>query len=332
LSTPPGIPTVGDGSGIEESRQFHEAELQLAFRNNAIPLEGLRYDVTPVGMHYTLTHYDVPFVDATRWGLDIGGAVRRPLTLGLEALQQMATRTLRVTLECAGDGRALLHPRPVSQPWLTGGVGNAEWTGTPLRPILEEAGLDADVVSLVFAGLDHGLEGGIEQDYARALTIADALSDDVLLAWAMNGRPLEPQHGYPVRLVVPGWYGMAHVKWLRSIEASVAAATGYQNAVAYRYSQSREEPGEPVTLIRVRSLMMPPGFPDYLTRTRIVRRGVVDLMGRAWSGYARVARVDVSTDGGRSWGQAEVDEVADPHSWQLWRYRWHFRRRLRCRR
>src|SRR5207253_8414602 len=148
-------------------------------------------------------------------------------------------RTLTVTLECAGDGRALLQPRPISQPWLTGAVGTAEWTGTPLRSLLEEAGIGDGVREVLFTGLDRGIEGGVEQDYQRSLAIETTMRDDVLLAWAMNGAPLEPQHGYPLRLIVPGWYGMAHVKWLRSIEAITYNFEGYQQAVAYRYNQSR---------------------------------------------------------------------------------------------
>jgi DMSO/TMAO reductase YedYZ molybdopterin-dependent catalytic subunit len=318
----PSIPPVGDGSGIEESRQYHEEELQLAFRNKALPLEGLRYDVTPVGMHYTLTHYDTPFVSPTDWQLVVSGAVRQRLTLGLAELERRPARTLRVTLECAGDGRALLHPRPISQPWLTGGVSTAEWTGTPLRMLLDEVGPNPDVTTVVFTGLDHGIEGGVEQDYQRALPLEEARKDEVLLAWAMNGRPLEPQHGYPVRLVVPSWYGMTHVKWLRAIDLATEPFEGYQNAVAYRYSPSRAEPGEPVSLMRVRSLLIPPGFPDFLTRTRIVRRGSVELAGRAWSGFAPISRVDVSVDGGRSWAPAEVGEATHPYSWQWWSYHW----------
>ncbi|MBI4507530.1 MAG: sulfite oxidase [Chloroflexi bacterium] len=316
------IPAVGDGSGLDGDAKLYPEELQLAFRNKAIPLEGLRYDVTPSGMHYTLVHYDVPHVELAAWRLHVGGRVRRPLVLGLDELQRRPTRTLRVTLECAGDGRALLHPRPISQPWLTGAVGTAEWTGTPLRSLLGEAGLDDGVVEILFTGLDRGVEGGVEQDYQRSLPLAVALDDDTLLAWAMNGAPLEPQHGYPLRLVVPGWYGMAHVKWLRAVEAIALPFGGYQQALAYRYSESREGPGEPVTLMRVRSLMIPPGIPDFLTRTRIVHCAPVDLRGRAWSGRARITRVEVSVDGGASWADAAVGEPPSPHAWQPWRHVW----------
>jgi DMSO/TMAO reductase YedYZ molybdopterin-dependent catalytic subunit len=316
------IPVVGDGSGLESDPRIYPEELQLALRNKAMPLEALRYDVTPTGMHYTLIHYDIPAVDVASWRLEVGGQVKTALSFTLAELRQRPARTLRVTMECAGDGRALLRPRPISQPWFTGGIGTAEWTGTPLRPLLEEAGLADGVRGIVFTGFDHGIEGGVEQDYQRSLPVELAIHEDILLAWAMNGTDLEPQHGYPLRLIVPGWYGMAHVKWLRSIEAIAEAFDGYQNAVAYRYSQSRNEPGEPVTVMRVRSLMIPPGFPDFLTRTRVVPRGSVLLRGRAWSGGPSITAVEVSVDGGGAWSPAEVEAPTDPYSWQAWTYVW----------
>ena len=115
-----------------------------------------------------------------------------------------------MTLECAGNGRALLSPRAASQPWLREAVGTAEWTGTPLAPVLREAGLAEDALEVVFTGLDRGVQGDVEHLYERSLPIADALRDEVLLAYAVNGQPLPPQHGFPLRVVVPGWYGMSH--------------------------------------------------------------------------------------------------------------------------
>jgi sulfane dehydrogenase subunit SoxC len=318
----PTLPTVGDGKGIEPDRHIHPEELQLALRNKAMPLEGLRYDVTPVGMHYTLIHYDIPAVDPATWRLEVGGLVGRPLSLSLQELQQRPARTLRVTLECAGDGRALLSPRPISQPWLAGAVGTAEWTGASLRALLDEAGIAPDAREIVFTGLDRGIEGGVAQTYQRGLPLALARDADVLLAWAMNGAALEPQHGYPLRLILPGWYGMAHVKWLAAIEAIPDTFAGYQHQ-AYRYSQSRDTPGEPVTLMRVRSLLLPPGVPDYLTRVRVVPRGAVRLEGRAWSGHGPITAVEVSVDGGATWAPAEVaPPPAGGHSWQAWTYAW----------
>lgn len=218
-------------------------ELALAARNHGLPLEALRYDVTPPGLHYVLTHYDIPAADPDAWRLTVRGEVREPLTLDLDALRARPAVTRRVTMECAYNGRALLSPRPVSQPWLVEAVGTAEWTGVPLRALLAEAGVRPTAVEAVFTGADHGVERGVEQDYRRGLPLAVATGDDpgVLVAYAMNGAPLPPQHGHPLRLVVPGWYGMAHVKWLRDITLADRPFTGFQQTAAYRLRQSPEE-------------------------------------------------------------------------------------------
>src|SRR5207244_5021011 len=139
----------------------------------------------------------------------------RPLGLDVTDLRSCPQRTLPVTLECAGNGRARLEPRPLSNPWLFEAIGTAEWTGTPLAPLLSEAGLRDDAIELVFTGHDRGLQGGVEHDYQRSLSIGEARREEVLLAYAMNGEALQPQHGAPLRLLVPGWYGMRSLKWLR---------------------------------------------------------------------------------------------------------------------
>src|SRR5579862_9871876 len=216
-------------------------ELQLAARNHALPLETLRDPITPPGLHYLLIHFDIPAVDADSYRLAIDGLVERPVALSLSDLRARPAQTLAVTLECAGNGRALLEPRWQSQPWLTEAVGTAEWTGTPLRPLLEEAGLSPAATEVVFTGLDRGVQGDIEHDYARSLSLEDALRDEVLVVYAMNGEPLPPQHGFPVRLIVPGWYGMTHVKWLRSITVVDAPFLGWQQDFAYKLRQSEDD-------------------------------------------------------------------------------------------
>ncbi|MFC3491852.1 sulfite oxidase [Glycomyces rhizosphaerae] len=316
ISTPARVAEPEEGIGRDE--------LSLATRNHGLPLEGLRYDVTPPGMHYVLTHYDIPYVaEDAAWELTIGGHVDRPLRLGMDELRSYPPVTTRVTIECAGNGRALLSPRPVSQPWLVEAVGTADWTGVPLRTLLAEAGVRDGAVDAVFTGADHGVERGVEQDYQRALPLEAALGDDpeVLVAYAMNGAPLPPQHGRPLRLVVPGWYGMAHVKWLRDITVADQPFTGFQQTVSYRIRQEPDEQGAPVTRIAPRALMVPPGFPDFMSRSRVVRPGEVKLEGRAWSGRAPVTAVEVSTDDGRTWDAADL-EGPDRHRW-AWR-RWHF--------
>src|SRR2546427_2787561 len=291
-------------------------ELQLAARNRGLPLEALRYDVTPAGLHYLLVHFDIPDLDAVSWRLRVAGNVARALELSLDDIRSRPPQTMAVTLECAGNGRARLLARHISQPWLNEAVSAAEWTGAPLAAILEDAGVKPDPVELVFTGADHGTEKGYEHDYARSLAVADALRPEVLLAYEMNGRPLEPQHGFPLRLVVPGWYGMTHVKWLSRIEAVREPFDGYQQRVAYFYKSHAEDPGRPVTRIRPRALMIPPGFPDFLTRRRIVERGPIQVTGRAWSGYGGIARVEFGADA--RWTDAAGQTPPRPLSRARW--------------
>ncbi|TDW95279.1 MULTISPECIES: sulfite oxidase [Kribbella] len=299
-------------------------ELQLAARNHGMPLEGLRYDVTPPGLHYVLVHYDIPATNAGDWLLSVDGCVEQPLAFGLTELRAMGRRTVRVTLECAGNGRATLQPRPISQPWLSEAVGTAEWTGVLLSDLLRLAGLRSDAVDVVFTGADHGVERGVEQDYQRGLSVEEAIDSGALVAWEMNGAPLPPQHGYPLRLVVPGWYGMASVKWLRSIEVIDHTFDGFQNAVAYRIRTDADDQGVAVTRIEPRALLIPPGFPDFMSRHRFVAAGPVPLFGRAWSGWAPIERVEVSTDAGVNWHEATLGAPGneDELAWRGFAYDW----------
>ena len=158
------------------------------------------------------------------------------------------------------------------------------------------------------------------QSYERALPIAEAR--DALLAYDMNGAPLPPQHGFPLRLVVPGWYGMQNVKWLTRITVLEEPFTGFQNSVAYRMYDADGEPGEPVTRMLPRSLMVPPGVPDFMTRTRHVEAGPTTLTGRAWSGHGSIDHVEVSTDGGGTFDAAVLDPAFGPNAWRGWSYSW----------
>jgi DMSO/TMAO reductase YedYZ molybdopterin-dependent catalytic subunit len=315
-------PILAPGKRQPLRGDFTREEVALANRNSGTLLETLRHDVTPPGLHYLLTHFDVPYVpSADTWTLEVDGLVARPLRLTLGDLQRLPQRTLRVTLECAGNGRAAMAPRWPSQPWHHEAVGTAEWTGTPLGPLLERAGLAAGARDIVFHGADRGFDAGVEQNFARSLAPGQAKGEDVLVAWAMNGAPLPPQHGFPLRLVVPGWYGMASVKWLDRIEAIGRPFDGFQQVRTYIYRRTADEPGTPVTTMRVKSLMVPPGIPDWYTRRRLVERGPVELCGRSWSGAGvAIARVEVSAGG--AWRDAALDPPPGRYAWRGWRYRW----------
>lgn len=297
-------------------------ELRLATRNHGMPLEALRYDLTPPGLHYLLIHYDIPAVDPAGYVLEVEGAVDNPLRLTLDDLAARPSRTETVTMECAGNGRARILPRPVSQPWLHEAVGTAAWSGVSVTDVLEEAGVAEEAVEVVFTGLDRGLEGGMPQAYERSLALEEARRPEVILAHHMNGSPLLPQHGAPLRLVVPGWYGMSSVKWLSTMTVVTEPFVGYQQTHAYRWRMDQEDEGRPVTRIQPRSLMQPPGVPDFLTRRRIVPAGPMELMGRAWSGFGPIVAVELSVDGGTSWVEAACDDPAGRYGWCAWAWSW----------
>jgi DMSO/TMAO reductase YedYZ molybdopterin-dependent catalytic subunit len=295
--------------------RFTAEELALAARNRGMPLEALRYERTPDGLHYLLIHFDIPAAEPAQWPLDVCGRV-----LGLGEIKALPAKTLRVTMECAGNGRGQLAPRYPSVPWLEEGVSTADWTGARLRDVLAAAHVPLNTTEVAFHGADRGIDAGVEHNFARSLPLAEAMREDVLVAYAMNGAPLPPQHGAPLRLIVPRWYGMASVKWLARIEALDRPFDGLQQARSYHFRRVAGERGEPCTLMRVNSLMAPPGIPDFYTRRRIVEPGRVQIVGRAWSGAAPIARVQFAV--GADWSDAEMEPSDDMRRWRKWTAVW----------
>ena len=292
---------------------FSEYEVALSNRNSGTLLESLKHDITPVGAHYLLNHFDVPFVDeSTHWQLKFHGCFEQPYNIDFTSLKALPEITQRVTLECAGNGRRLVTPHWPSQPWGHEAVGTADWTGVRLHQLLEKAGIDGQCKNIVFHGTDIGVDGGTVHNFARSLSVEQALHPDVMLAYAMNGQPLAPQHGFPLRLIVPGWYGMASVKWLSEIEAIDHDFQGHQQVGTYVYRDHPTDTGEPVSLIRIRSLFVPPGIPDWSTRKRLLRPGTTKIVGRAWCGGGQpVAKVELGIDD--HWTEATLSPSVDPY-------------------
>ncbi len=311
VPSPTGGPAPPDPDEALSGPEHH-----LATRNHSMPLEALTRPVTPAGLHYLVVHWDIPFLDPDTWRLRVGGAVARPVSLSLHDLLGRTAASVTLTMECAGNGRSFLRPRPVSQPWRHGGVGTARWSGVRLRDVLGDAGVDPAAVEVAFTGADEGVQGGCRHRYARSLPLADALAPEVLLAHTMDGVPLPAQHGAPLRLVVPGWYGMTNVKWLTDIEVRTTPFEGYQQVTAFRIQSDPDDPGEPVGRIRPRALMVPPGTADFATRERVLPAGPVDLVGRAWSGTGEVTAVEVAVDG--EWGPARLHDPVGPWAWRGW--------------
>ena len=299
---------------------FSEFETRLANRNSGAILETMVHDITPTGTHYLLTHFDVPIIDEAAFELNFSGAFDAPYSLSLDDIRAMPSQTVPVTLECAGNGRARLEPRSFSMPWAYEAVGTSEWIGTPLAPLIARAQPRADVVDMSFTGADFGYDNGVGHRFGRALSPEQLADLNVMLVYGMNGAPLLPQHGAPLRLIVPGWYGMASVKWLTDIEALTAPYQGFQQVRTYRFRQDADDPGIPITKIRVKSLMVPPGIPDWLTRKRMTPPGPVEVRGRAWAGNTPIARVEFGVDG--VWQDAECAPHVSAHAWCGWRCTW----------
>jgi DMSO/TMAO reductase YedYZ molybdopterin-dependent catalytic subunit len=271
--------------------------------------------VMPNAHFYVRNHFQVPRLDPTTWRLNVGGRVERPLSLSLRELRAMPSQTAVVTLECAGNGRSLLQPPVDGERWDVGAVSTAEWTGVPLAEVLDRAGIAADAREVLFRGADGGtVEASQEMvHFERSLTVEDALHEKTLLAYVMNGEPLPVQHGYPVRLVVPGWYAVTSVKWLTDIEVVDTPFEGYFQRERYIYDRGNDGTmgGEPVRLQRVRSLITDPGEGEEIDCGDVTVRGV------AWSGAAAIARVEVSVGGG-PWQDARLVGDVRPHSWRWW--------------
>ena len=263
--------------------------------------------ITPSERHYVRNHFAVPDHSGV---LAIDGLVRQPLTLTLDGLRARPSRSAVVTLECAGNGRQFLDPAVRGEQWGLGAVGTAEWTGVPLDDLVAEAGPLPEAVELLFAGADSGTPGGQPGpiDFERSLPL-DRLPG-ALVAYAMNGEPLPPDHGAPFRLVVPGWYGMASVKWLARITAIPEPFRGFFQADRYVVDD------EPIGPILPRALIVSPadgaelGHGEHLVR------------GYAWGGTGGIGRVDVSVDGGGSWQPATIEEPASEFAWSPWRFPW----------
>lgn len=283
--------------------------------NAETPLPAMTNPLTPTRSFYIRNHFDIPSIDAHTWRLDLDGAVEHPGRFALSELQRLPKRDLWVTLECAGNGRGAMKPLPPGLPWGFGAVGTARFTGVPLSLVLERAAPRSDAREVLFVGADRGrVESGEVVPFARSLPIEIARHPDTLVALAMNGRPLSPEHGFPARLIVPRWYAMASVKWLVGIQVLVAHFEGFFQKDDYVYTDDAgRSPSEPVSLMRVRSVIGTPADGAE------VSLGSVEIAGTAWSGHPPVVLVEVSADGGSSWHRAKLGPAPSPYAARPWR-------------
>ena len=282
--------------------------------------------ITPTERFYVRNHFSVvPQIDAVAWRLKVDGLVRQPLELSFDELMSLPSRESVVTLECAGNSRSYLTPQAEGIGFSHGAVSTARWRGVPLASVLERAGAAKDALEVVFHGADTGEEeeDGVvystELPYARSLPLATAMRPELLLAYEINGEPLTADHGFPLRLLVPRWYGMASVKWLTRIEVSDKPFDGFFQRRRYVFIDEgiENQPArQPVTTLKVKSVITSPRHGE------VIQPGGFVIRGFAWSGEGEMASVDVTTDGGRNWSEAELLGASDPYSWRAWEFPW----------
>jgi DMSO/TMAO reductase YedYZ molybdopterin-dependent catalytic subunit len=292
--------------------------------NLEMPFDQLDHFITPAGLFYIRSHFPTPQLDPATHRLKVAGAVRSELSLSHADIRAMPSRTCVATLECAGNGRVFLSPPVPGAQWQLGAVGNAEWTGVPLAMVLERAGSAHDVCEIILEGADRGIAAEQPRppgpiSYARSIPLARAMESDVLIAYQMNGRDLTPDHGYPLRAIVPGHYGMASVKWLTNIVATPQPFQGYWQTSDYAYWD--DSAGMPV-----RRPLAEMKLKSQIARPRVYERLAPDqpytIFGAAWAGDTDVTEIWISLDGGASWVQGDFLDPVNRHAWRRWKYDW----------
>lgn len=294
--------------------------------NAETPLDALRAPITATDRFYVRSNFSAPALDEHNWTLRIHGAVGTERTLDLADLKALGAERRVVTLECAGNGRTFLEPAVSGTPWTLGATSTAEFVGVPLQRVLESVGLADDAVELVFTGADRGERAGWgEIAFQRSLPVAELASfaaEGPLLAWQMNGEPLPGAHGGPVRLVVPGWYAVASVKWLIGLEAVRTPFEGHFQTDRYLYHEA-DGTTTPVTHMKVRALILDPDPEVTGADGRVqIAAGTRRIEGIAWSGSGAITGVAVSMDGGATWGEATLEPAAPEGAPRRWSFDW----------
>ncbi len=314
------LPRVRAGAGETTGRSPGLVVRGTEPDNLEFPFASLDSFLIPNELFYVRSHFAMPRLEASSWRMEVAGTIERPFRIGLDDLKTMPSRTITAMLECSGNGRVHLVPKAKGVLWDLGAVGNAEWTGVPLAAVLERAGLKEGAVEVVLEGADKGRleESPGEIPFARSVPLEKARRD-VLLAYKMNGEDLPPEHGAPLRAIVPGWYGMASIKWLTRILVVDRPFAGFFQTFDYSYFERRD--GLPILVStgenQVKSQIARPARQEAIPKDSEYR-----VHGAAWAGESEVSKVEVSTDGGETWADANLVGESIPHAWRLWEWTW----------
>jgi DMSO/TMAO reductase YedYZ molybdopterin-dependent catalytic subunit len=290
--------------------------------NLEMPFETLDSFITPTESFYVRTHFPIPSINKDAWWLRVEGEVEKPFAINYEELIALPSVTVPVTLECAGNNRNFLEPKVKGVQWRLGAVGTAEWTGVPLSIVLDRAGVKSNGCEVILEGADGGMledpkSPPGELRFARSIPLEKARAD-VLLAYKINGSELPPQHGFPVRAIVPGWYAMASVKWLQRIIVIDRTFTGYYQTIDYAYWKRREDIAElaPLTEMQIKAEIAKPVQGETVPANSSVR-----VHGAAWTS-GEITKVELSTNGGASWNETKLIDKPIPNTWSRWEFQW----------
>jgi DMSO/TMAO reductase YedYZ molybdopterin-dependent catalytic subunit len=299
--------------------------------NLEMPFSSLEGFITPNESFYVRCHFPVPEISADDWRLKIEGEVEAPFELSYKDLRAMEPRTIAATLECAGNNRLFLEPKVKGVQWELGAVGNAAWTGVPLSAVLERARPKAGALEIILDGADEGEVDKAPKpagkiSFCRSLPMAKARGD-VLLAYEMNGERLSATHGFPLRAIVPGWYAMASVKWLRRIVVTDKPFNGFYQSLDYTYW---DRSGDLPTLAPLREQQTKAEIARPHNGETVAANSVYRVHGAAWTGTGEITRVEVSVDSAKSWNDARLLGDSIANAWRLWEYEWRTPSAGRC--
>jgi DMSO/TMAO reductase YedYZ molybdopterin-dependent catalytic subunit len=293
--------------------------------NLEFPFATLDSYITPNDKFYVRNHFPIPTLETKTWKLKVEGAVKKEIELTYDQILKLPSRTITATLECAGNNRTFLVPRAKGVQWDLGAVSNAEWTGVPLAAVLEAAGVDGGAAEVVLEGADRGeVQTEIRPanpvlNFARSLPIAKARKPEVLLAYRMNGKELPVNHGFPLRTIVGGWYGMASIKWLQRIVVTREPFNGFFQSIDYSYFGMIN--GLP-SVIPIQEMQTKAQIARPKAGEQIAAGTDYKIRGAAWTGESEVTRVEVSVDGGKSWNEAKLGDKSTRFAWRLWEFPW----------
>jgi DMSO/TMAO reductase YedYZ molybdopterin-dependent catalytic subunit len=291
--------------------------------NLEMPFETVESFITPTKSFYVRTHFPIPKIDRDAWWLHVEGEIENPFAINYEELVKLESLTVPVTLECAGNNRNFLEPKVKGVQWRLGAVGTAEWTGVPLSVLLDRGVVRSNAREVILEGADHGMlddpkgpPGGLR--FSRSVPLEKARRD-VLLAYRMNGNDVPPEHGFPVRAIVPGWYAMASIKWLQRVIVTDQPFAGYYQTLDYSYWKRRGDIAEisPLAELQVKAEIVKPSQGDKIPVNSTVR-----VHGAAWASGGEIVRVEVSTDWGSTWKEATLLGESKPNAWRFWEFDW----------